>query len=514
SAIEEALALNDPKSPATTPAASEKPSATATPASTTAPSPDDEIFADRPAAPARAKLQPRSAANDDRQSVGQILASLHQKPSRTPYLIALGLSVVWTVGQLFYARGRYQDELAAISKLSQLFDQPFFIPLVTMIVLPVIGFFLFAALIRRSQEMRYVAGAMTEITMRFAEPEGVSSDAFVSVGQAIRREIAGLNDGIERAIARAAELESMVRSEVSTLERAYDENEVRVRHLVDSLQSERDGIMTHALRLQEAISGVNQSFNFDVDNVSERVTSAINETTNRMIDNFVAQTHAARAHINAAGDEVTETLLNRSHEASKNLAQVGGEIANAVAARGIKTIESLQESTDLMSSSIVAKGDAIRDVLISRLQQLEDAIVLRGSEVADRVMSDTASLSTQIAKSLATFDDTIRVHGAQIVQEITKSADKVNQTTEQNFASLDGRLVSKSHEIAETLDTRIGRVEKTLDERTKSLNETLATRTLEFARTIADGAKGAQEAVDKSVAGMGEYFSTKAQEIA
>ncbi len=514
SAIEEALASNDSKSSTTASAASDEPAVTATAVPPPPPAPDDDIFADRSTQAVRSTRQPRSAANDDRQSVGQILASLHQKPSRTPYLIAIALSVVWTLGQLLYTRSRYHDELAAISKITQLFDQPFFIPLVAIIVIPVIGFFLFAALIRRSQEMRYVAAAMTEITMRFAEPEGVSSDAFVSVGQAIRREIAGLNDGIERAIARAAELESMVRSEVSTLERAYDENEVRVRHLVDNLQSERDGIMTHALRLQEAIAGVNQSFNFDVDNVSERVTAAINETTNRMIDNFVAQTHAARAHINAAGDEVTETLLTRSHEASKNLAQVGSEIANAVSVRGIKTMESLQETTELMSSSIASKGDAIRDVLIARLQQLEDAIVLRGSEVADRVMSDTASLSTQIARSLAAFDDTIKVHGSQMVEQIVKSTERVNQTTEQNFAGLDSRLVSKSHEIAETLDQRIGRVEKTLDERTKTLNETLATRTLEFARTIADGAKGAREAVDKSVAGMGEYFSSKAQEIA
>ena len=56
--------------------------------------------------------------------------------------------------------------------------------------------------------------------------------------------------------------------------------------------------------------------------------------------------------------------------------------------------------------------------------------------------------------------------------------------------------------------------EKTLDERTKTLNETLSNRTLEFARTITDGSKFAKEAVDKSLAGMGEYFSSKAQEIA
>src|SRR5262245_9211542 len=37
----------------------------------------------------------RRAANDDRQSVGQILQALQQRPSRLPYLFALVFSVIW-----------------------------------------------------------------------------------------------------------------------------------------------------------------------------------------------------------------------------------------------------------------------------------------------------------------------------------------------------------------------------------------------------------------------------------
>lgn len=514
-ALEDALSINHAKLAANQSKAGEpieRPALTATPVPP--PSPDDDIFADRSATGLRVTRKPDGAANDDRQSVGQILASMHRKPSRRPYYIALAVSVAWTIGQILYARARYHDEFAAVGGLSQLFDQPFFVPLLAMIALPVIGFFVFAAMYRRSQEMRFVASAMAEITTRFAEPEGVASDAFVSVGQQIRREIAALGDGMERAVARAAELETMVRTEVSTLERAYDDNEIRVRTLVEGLQSERDAIMTHASRLQEAIAGAHQSYNFDVEGVSNHVNATITETTNRVIDNFISQTQTARDHINAAGDEVVRALVERSHDTAHGLTQIGSEIANAVSARGIKTMESLQESTDRMTASIGAKGDSVRDVLTARLQQLEDSIVLRGSEVADRVMSDTASLGAQIANGLTGFDDTIKVHGARIAEQIAKNTDKINQTTEQGFAGFDDRLVKKTHEMAETIDQRIGRVEKTLDERTRSLNDALANRTLEFARTISDGSKNAQQAVDKSVAGMGEYFSAKAQEIA
>ncbi len=484
-----------------------------------APSADDRFVVETPServkerAAARTKA-PLGAANDDRQTVGQILAKMHRTPSRTPYLVALVVSILWAVGQLLYARARYGEEFAAMRGISQFFDQPFFIPLVALIGLPILAFFAFAAFYRRSQQMHFVASAMAEITSRFAEPEGIASDAFVSVGQQIRREVAALGDGMERAVARAAELETVVRAEVATLERAYDENESRVRALVENLQSERDSIVTHAQRLQESIVNVHQAYNIDVEGVSEKVNNSITEVTNRVIDNFISQTHSARAHINAAGDEVVHALLGRSQEAADHLSQIGNEISNSVAARGIRTTEDLQIAAERLTESLSEKGDAVKETLISRLQQLEDAIVLRGSEVADRVMSDSAALSAQITKGLANFDDTVKVHGAQIAADITKSADKVNETTKQSFASLDQRLVGKATEVAAEIDQRIGRVEKTLDERTKTLNETLANRTLEFARTITDGSKLAKDSVDQSIAGMGEYFSSKAQEIA
>ncbi|HLL28336.1 MAG TPA: hypothetical protein VKT73_11905 [Xanthobacteraceae bacterium] len=516
-AIEDALKLNEPAA-AAKPAPAPEPSAAAkAPAPVPPPSPDEDIFSDfsdRPAPSSRAPRAPREAANDDRPSVGQILASLNQKPSRFPYLIALALSVLWTAGGYYFLDARYSEQLAAAPHSGAIYEQSFFLPIVAAIALPVLGFFVFAALIRRSQEMRYVAAAMTEITMRFAEPENVSSDAFVSIGQAIRREIAALGDGVERAVARASELESMVKSEVSTLERAYDDNEIRIRTLVENLQSERDSVMSHALRLQEAIANSHNAFNFDVEGVSDRVNATITEATNRIIDNFIAQTHSARAHITGAGDEITRNLLDKSQEASDYLNQVGREISNAVAARGIKTIEELQETTDMMSASIAAKGEAIKEVLIARLQQIEDSIILRGSEVADRVMSDSTALGTRITQGLTTFDDTVKVHGSQIVQQIRDSIDKVNKSAETNFTNFDSRLVAKTHELAELLDQRIGRVEKALSDRTQSLNETLASRTLEYARTISEGSKSAQESVEKSVAGMGEYFTAKAQEIA
>src|SRR5690606_26949713 len=54
---------------------------------------------------------------------------------------------------------------------------------------PVLFFFVTAMLSVRSQEMKLVARAIGEAAMRLAQPESFSTDAVLSVSQAVRREV-------------------------------------------------------------------------------------------------------------------------------------------------------------------------------------------------------------------------------------------------------------------------------------------------------------------------------------
>ena len=116
-----------------------------------------------------------------------------------------------------------------------------------------------AVLIWRSQEMRMVSRTMTEVALRLAEPENIAKESVVTVSQAIRREVAAMGDGIERALARASELEVLVHNEVASLERSYTDNELRVRRLIDELVTEREAIVQNAERVRQAIRGSHDS---------------------------------------------------------------------------------------------------------------------------------------------------------------------------------------------------------------------------------------------------------------
>lgn len=73
----------------------------------------------------------------------------------------------------------------------------------------------FAHLVRRAQEMHVAARSMSEAALKLLQPEAAAGDRVSTLSQAVRREVAAMNEGIERTLARAVELETLVQSEVN-----------------------------------------------------------------------------------------------------------------------------------------------------------------------------------------------------------------------------------------------------------------------------------------------------------
>src|SRR5579864_3665916 len=173
------------------------------------------------AGPHAAEPPPFRAANDDHQSVGRVLQALQNRPPRTSYFVAAMFSAAWVVGCLALSWAYLADFNAALG--------PGHSPAAAMIglgaaaLLPIIFFFGIAHMAWRSQELRLITQSMAQVALRLAEPESVARDSIVTVGQAIRREVAAMGDGVERALARAGELETLVQNEVAALERTYSD---------------------------------------------------------------------------------------------------------------------------------------------------------------------------------------------------------------------------------------------------------------------------------------------------
>ena len=251
----------------------------------------------------------RTAANDDQQSIGEILRALQRRPPRTSYLVAAVFSGAWIVGCLALSWAYLSDLNTALG--------PDHSPAAVMIglgaaaLLPIIFFFGVAHMAWRAQELRLIAQSMAGVAMRLAEPESVARDSIVSVGHAIRREVAAMGDGVERALARAGELEAMVQNEVAALARSYGDNEVRIRNLVQDLASQRDNLVSQAEQVRSAINNVHIDLTQDLSTISDLVGQQVNEAAQRITNSLAEKGEHITLSLGQIGDNMIQQLSDR-----------------------------------------------------------------------------------------------------------------------------------------------------------------------------------------------------------
>src|SRR5258707_15128928 len=121
-------------------------------------------------------------------------------------------------------------------------------------------------------------------------------------------------DGVERALARAAEVETLVANEVSALEHAYNDNEVRIRALLQDLGGQRDTLVGQAGQIRDAINSVHLDLSHDISQISELVAEQVNEASRRITHTLAEKgEHITRA-LGHAGDTMIQTLAERGRD--------------------------------------------------------------------------------------------------------------------------------------------------------------------------------------------------------
>jgi hypothetical protein len=279
-------------------------------------------------------------ANDDRQKdYRTLLHGLNRRASSTVYWVVAFVSLAWIAGAGGLANLLFGPAIWKIRTFDQFFARPELIGLVIAAILPVVLFWAFAAMIRRAQEMRIAAQSMTEVAFRLAEPENLAQDRVMMIGQAVRREVAAMGEGIERTLARAVELETLVHSEVSQIERSYSENEARIRSLVDGLGSEREAVVSHAERVRASIHGAHETL---------------------------------RDEIGAASDIIRDSILNASTKLSMTINNSGDTLIDRINDSSTSIFDSVETRLDSITDRLSTSGEAFASLLDTRIAKLTD----------------------------------------------------------------------------------------------------------------------------------------------
>jgi hypothetical protein len=462
------------------------------------------------------------AANDDQQSIGQILRALQRRPARSSYFFATVFSCAWIVGCLSLSWFYLSDLNATLS--------PGRSPVALMVglgaaaLLPVIFFFGVAHMAWRAQELRLIAQSMARVAMRLAEPESVARDSIVTVGQAIRREVAAMGDGVERALARASELESLVQSEVAALERTYSDNEVRIRGLLQDLANQRDTLVGQAEQVSMALNNVQIDLSQDLSTISDLVGQQVNEAAQRITQSLAERGEQITLTIGQIGDNMIQELSERGGDMLGRLEAAGGETARAIvsaseettqaiAAAGDRTTHAIASASENLTANLDFKTNHIGEEFAQIATGLEDMMNARLDRVTEIFSEKSLAVVDLMIGRSQEMTDAIVDTSNQMAETIAARADEVNSTLRNSGESLLLDLDLRGNEVAAKLQQAGSSIAENLVTGSANMTDLLRESAEHVATAVASHGDSVKEMLAARLASFETIFSTSGVEL-
>ena len=485
--------------------------------------------------PRRGRRRSRPAANDDRRNIGSLVYSLQRRPSSGPFWVALLLSIIWGAVGLGIAWVSFGDEIMQITTAQEAARNAPLIGTAVAIVIPILFFWVMALMVWRAQEMRLVARSMTEVALRLAEPEDIAKESVVSVGQAIRREVAAMGDGVERALARASELEVMVHNEVASLERSYNDNELRIRGLIEELALQRESVVSNAEKVRSAITGAHAMLNDDLQVTSERLSSDVRGATERFseaitkhstdfTDTFGTATERLIDNFGTQGRSFMDDLSNRSSEISDAISLANNSLSETISVHKTDIAETLAMNTgelsqilsvrgDEMSGILQTRSDELSGVLASRSDELANLLTSRSDEISQTVAAHSNALTENLANQSRELSEGLSAQSRELSENLASSKDEIIDTLAYRSQEIGTALSSTSLEVADLLSARAGEINEALDIRTSEIVGGIDSRTVAIAEILDSRSNEIVSTIDLRTSAITETLTERTGEI-
>jgi hypothetical protein len=482
----------------------------------------------RPAGPVRGKI----AANDDVPSIGGLIYALEQKPSTKVFRTATIASAVWAVVGIAYGAFNLAPEFSSGASLSSILLHPVTFYTATAVIVPIAIFWLLAVLNWHIASLALKSSTMTEVAIRLAEPDRAAEQSIASLGQAVRRQVSFMNDAVSRALGRAGELEALVHNQVADLERSYEQNERRIRGLIQELTGERHALLntsgsvtdtlktlgteipqlieklsTQQITLAGIIKGAGENlaalegslatstgrFEHVIGSRTTELQTVLEDYTSAFSSALGARTDQMRI----AFDGYMETLDTSLGNRTENLQTVFEEYARALDT----TLSNRAQALDIQ---LIERTQSLDNAFQKRLELFDDQIV-RSTTAIDSAVSEKAALLTDALDLHArTFRETITRQAADLDDSVMNGVNAVRRTSEnitrQTMKAIDGlsqqsgilqnvaeNLFSQIHGVTNRFENQglqIMKVAGDLNDANTRIDTTLQTRHADLSRTL------------------------------
>jgi len=481
------------------------------------PQPEEDLFDEGlPQRPAWAPDEPPRAANDDRAAIGQILQTLRRRPSRTPTLIA-GLAALGWIGGAAAIAYLYGSELTGLLATPGT-GLAVMVAGAAGVVVPVIFFFVLAHMVRRAQDLRLVAESMAEVAMRLAQPEAAGREAVVTVGQAVRREVAAMGDGVERALARAAELEALVHNEVSALERAYNDNEVRIRDLLSELSNQRETLVAQAEHVRNAISSVHLDLSHDITAVGDLVADKVNEVAQRVTRSLTEKGEHITLALGHAGDSMIDALSDRGSTLLERLETTSDRTTTAIGSASERLTDSLNFKTEHIHDEFAELAARLQQMMSTRLDQVAQGFAQQAAQTIDTMASRSQQFTDTLNDTGARITDNIgtrgeevtanlRAAGESLVLDLGQRGSEVVSSMEQTGARINDTLVNRSNSVADSFRETSEALVHAIGARGDSVRDMLNVRLQAFEDMFQHGGTELTEKISRDATTLGSLIT-------
>lgn len=446
----------------------------------------------RPAGPARNRI----AANDDVPSIGGLIYSLEQKPSNKAFRIAAFASAGWAVIAVGFAALSLWNE-AATTTWGALLMRPSTLGLFAAVVVPIAVIWFLALLGWRAEELRLRSSTMTEVAIRLAEPDRMAEESIASLGQAVRRQVGFMNEAVGRAIGRAGELETLVHNEVAHLEHSYEENERRIRGLIQELTSER-----------LALSATSGSFNETLRTLGAEVPALIEKLSNQQVnlakiiqgaaDNLTSLETTLSTSVNSLEGQ----LGTRTTHLQNVLEGYTGALKLALDTRTEQMQIMLEDHTTRLGETLDGHGDRLAGALGQRTETMQQMLEAYTTGLAGALGSRTEQMQVAFAGHMQALDTAI-----------TNRTENLQTVFEEYARALDSTLAVRSEHLDSQLVERTRALDAAFAQRLQLFDDTIQRTTLAIDRAVEGRAEALTNALEAHARTFAETISRQSLEL-
>ncbi len=483
--------------------------------------PQRRVARRRPAGPVRGRI----AANDDAPSIGGLIYALEQKPSNKPFVYAGYASAVWGLIGSAFLWAALTSEAATGSTLAQILAKPVIFLTAAAVIVPIGVIWFLALLAWRAEELRLRSSTMTEVAIRLAEPDRMAEQSVASLGQAIRRQVSFMNDAVSRALGRAGELEALVHNEVAALERSYEDNERKIRSLIDELSGERHALLntservtdtlrtlgtevptlieklsTQQVKLAQIIEGAGQNLS--------QLESSLGQGVSRLEDSLTGRAEQLRAVLSDYTEALDATLGARTGEIQGVLEGYTGALATALSNRSDQMQEAFAEYMRTLDVALANRTDNLQTVFEEYARALDTTLANRAQALDVQLVERTRSLDAAFEERLRLFDESILRSAAAIDSAVSDKAQALTSALETHARTFKETIGRQSQEIDESLMHGINAVRRSSENITRQ-----SLKAIEGLASQSELLKSVSENLLNQIATVTSRFESQGQSI-